>query len=164
MKISLQAIIVISLLLQGCANHTLTLSTVGPRPSGRVQRASSGALKVYTTTEEQMVGDGSPFYLHSEYTVRDQAGRFFQLVPNHFGEMDEEPQLISLPAGHYVVTGRSDNYGLVNVPVNIEPGRVTEVHLDGSFRRLGPVVEDPSLICLPNGEFVGWRSRGSLGE
>jgi hypothetical protein len=48
------------------------------------------------------------------------------------------------------------NFGPVRVPVQIEKGETTVVHLDGD-QESDPVSET-AAVRLPNGTIVGWRA------
>jgi hypothetical protein len=78
-------------------------------------------------------------------------------VDNTTGHYMQAPRRVTLPAGHYLVRARANDYLEVEVPVTIEGGRVTRVHLDDKWR---PPANTPKnrLVSLPDGIPVGWRA------
>ena len=117
--------------LGGCETATplVTLDTVGPEPAG-VHPAGSpqGYLKVYSATGEFNDGD-LMYYPHSRYSIYLGNGTRYKRVENHTTPGDENPQLVTLPAGTYYVLAQSDLNGLVKVPVIIKGGQTTVVNL-----------------------------------
>jgi hypothetical protein len=144
-------------LLTGCATNRVVLNSVGPGPTRPEAFAPKGYLQVFSDTETHVIGDGPPYYPHTGYSIHDESGKLVQFVPNHIGDMDESPSIVTIPAGNYNVVARSSAYGRVTVPVAIQSGRTTVVHLDRDWR---PSANIPTngLVYLPNGEAVGWRS------
>jgi hypothetical protein len=104
---------------------------------------------------------GIPYYIHTSYVVQTPPGRRVTSVANHVGDMDEAPQFVSLPAGTYQVLAHSTDYGLVRVPVVIEPFETTKLHLEGrgSWKPEPPPGPDAELVCFPDGEPIGWHER-----
>ena len=88
-----------------------------------------GYLKVYTATDEFDDG-GVPYYAHSSYTIYTTDGKVFKNVENHISRSDEIPEVLALPAGAYMIEGRSERDGYVRVPVVIKAGQRTIVDLD----------------------------------
>ena len=79
-----------------------------------------------------------------------------KIVLNHTGDMDESPAVVTIAAGRYDIVAESSSYGRVMVPVVIQRGRRTIVHLDGDWKP--PSNTSPSaLVHFPNGEAVGWK-------
>jgi hypothetical protein len=144
-------------LMVGCASQPVTLSPVGPAPHSAAASLSRGYLQVYSDTETHVIGDGPYYYPHSGYSVYDKYGVRVKYVPNHIGDMDESPTLISIPAGNYNVVAESSAYGRVTVPVSIQGHHKTIVHLDREWRpSLGTLSNE--LVHLPDGEAVGYAS------
>jgi hypothetical protein len=77
-------------------------------------------------------------------------------VDNNTGYYSENPRLINLPSGKYIVEARAKDMLQAKVPVVIKPGEVTRVHLDGNWQ---PLAETPKteLVKAPAGYPVGWR-------
>jgi hypothetical protein len=146
-------------LLSSCATHQpVALGTVGPESAtGRVTEGR-GYLVVYSETQPMRLDKGIPYYIHTSYVVRTRPGRRVKSVANHVGDMDGAPQRVSLPAGAYQVVAHSTDYGLVRVPVVIEPYQTTELHLEGKGSWKPPLPkEDAALVRLPDGEPIGWH-------
>ena len=162
MKTKTRALICLAILplLAGCASQTVTLSPVGPGPVNQDAVVPSGRLKVFSDTESHCIGDGPPYYPHTGYQIYDESGRFVKYVPNHIGVMDESPTLVSLPEGTFNVMAESSSYGRVTVPVIIQSGRTTVVHLDRGWRPSTKVVAK-NWVHLPDGEVVGWSGATS---
>ena len=142
----------VAVLAAGCASqpHIVT-SSVGPTPLNMEDSYGKGDLRVFTETESQQVGDSTYYFPHTDYDILSDANQKLQNVPNHLGPMDQNPTLVTLPAGKYRVRYRG-----VTVPVTIAAGRTTVVHLDGDWHP--PVnVSSNRIVRLPNGEAVGWQ-------
>ncbi len=143
-------------LLAGCASTPLAVSPVGPEPAGSSALVSPGYLQVFSDTETHTIGDYTYYYPHTGYTIRDKSDRVLKYVPNHLGNMDEAPAIVTIPAGRYQIVAESAAYGRVTVPVIIAHGRSTIVHLDGNWR-LKSNMSSNDLVFLPDGEAVGWK-------
>jgi hypothetical protein len=143
-------------LLAGCASQPVSVSAVGPETLNHDNTAGKGYLQVYSDTESPVVGEGPPYYYpHTGYNIYTRSGVRVRYVPNHIGDMDETPMLVRVPAGTYYVVAESSAYGRVTVPVVIECGRRTVLHLDRQWRPT-PGVRSNELVRLPDGEAVGW--------
>jgi hypothetical protein len=142
-------------LLAGCGTtpQLVVLPTVGPDTVASPQTQSSGVLQVYSARapadtdmnfDEFFANDdfgGNSFPVepaHTDYTIYTQAGQVFQRVHNARNLDDPQPSLVTLPGGTYRIEAqmKDANPGTVPVvvPVIIEAGRVTQVHLDGNYR------------------------------
>jgi hypothetical protein len=144
-------------LLAGCASKPVALAPIGPRPGDRIAYVSTGHLRVFSDTKTREIGENSFYYTHTGYTIRDPSGKIVQYVRNHVGSMDETPTLVTIPSGSYLVVAESSRYGRVTVPVKIQDGRTTVVHLDGDWKAASSVSSN-EVIRLPDGEAVGWRN------
>jgi hypothetical protein len=78
-------------------------------------------------------------------------------IPNHINLMDESAALVKIPEGRYRVGAESESYGVVTVPVLIEAGKTTEVHLESRWK-IPTGTATNQVVFLPNGDPVGWRS------
>ena len=86
---------------------------------------------VYTAPDPHAHFDGSSYHrYYSDYEVRSEDGALIKKVHNDSGTVVEGPVEVNLPAGKYRVHARANGYGWVTVPVVIEPGKVTTVHLE----------------------------------
>jgi hypothetical protein len=144
-------------LLAGCASQPVALSPIGPEPVQHTSTAGIGYLQVFSDTETHVIGDGLPYYPHTGYNIYDQSGARVQYVPNHVGNMDESPMLVRVPAGNLKIVAESSAYGRVTVPVVIEGGRTTVIHLDREWQPAANASSN-ELVRLPNGEAVGWAT------
>jgi len=147
-------------LLAGCATTPVALAPVGPNPVGSERLDSTGELQVFSSLTEQCEGDNPTWYQHTEYYIYDVRGKRVKHVNNTIGHYAEAPSLVALPAGRYVVKAQAKDYLWVKVPVLIEPGRTTRVHLDDNWKL---PVETPKreLVSMPNGNPVGWRAEST---
>lgn len=145
-------------LLFGCASQPVAVSPVGPVPAGHGASFAegSGYLQVFSDTEAHVIGDGPAYYPHTAYSIYDQSGKRVKYVPNHIGNMDETPTPVSITAGSYKVVAESSSYGRVTVPVIIQPGKTTSLHLDRGWRP-APSLDSNSIVRFPDGEAVGWN-------
>ncbi len=142
-------------LLAGCGTtpQLVVLPTVGPDTFASPQSQRSGFLQVYSARvtadtdanfDEFFANDdfgGNQFPVepaHTDYTIYTQAGQVFERVHNARNLDDPQPSLVTLPGGTYKIEAQKKdaNPGTVPVvvPVIIEAGRVTQVHLDGDYR------------------------------
>jgi hypothetical protein len=117
-------------------------------------------LEVFSATEKSIPfasDDPTSFNLHSGYEIYDAAGHAVRFVMNHDSNMDESPDMVSLPPGKYRVLATSTWCGQVSVPVVIEQGKITVVHLDNNWFP-SQKADASQLVCLPNGDAVGWSA------
>jgi hypothetical protein len=136
----------------------MALSPVGPNSGGQTAVGSKGYLQVFSATEKSIPfasDDSTCFNLRTGYDINDAAGKSVRFVANHMSNMDESPNEVRLPAGTYNILAESTCCGLVTVPVIIQEGKATVVHLD---RNWWPPSNTPTnqLVFLPDGEVVGW--------
>ena len=82
---------------------------------------SQGSLVVYSATDAFEDGD-LPYYAHSSYAIYTTDGKLFKNVENHISNSDEIPEVVTLPAGPYVIEARSERDGYVRVRIGIEAG------------------------------------------
>jgi hypothetical protein len=69
------------------------------------------------------------------------------------------PTSVQLAAGSYHVVARANGYGLVTVPVVIQGGKETVIHLDGggSWPNREEMIQ-AGAVQLPDGRVVGWAA------
>jgi hypothetical protein len=128
--------------------------------------AASGELQVYSKTEESrdsgnQAAQGMPvWYEHTDYGIYDAGGNFLREVLNSRGHYSRSPEVVILPAGKYMVKAQARGYFWVKVPLTVEAGERTVIHLDGDWT---PPVETPKaeLVTLPDGKPVGLRAPSS---
>jgi hypothetical protein len=151
-------------LLVGCASSHVgvVLDTVGPGPADTYHAsATQGTLQVFSSYEVNPDFNSRDPYRQefSDYRLLDANGQLIQQVHNNSGTILQRPLVVTLPAGRYLVEAQANTYGLVKVPVKIENGRDTQVHLEGAARwpnATGP--DSANAVHLPNGQIVGWKS------
>ena len=141
-------------LIVGCASEPVVLSPVGPGPGNPTAYHSTGHLRVYSDTERCDIGQNN-YYPHSSYSIRDQSGNLVKYVPNHIGDMDESPTLVTISTGNYKVVAESSAYGRVTVPVVVQAGKTTVLHLDRGWRPASNTFSN-EVVRFPDGEAVGW--------
>ncbi|HEU5396891.1 MAG TPA: hypothetical protein VFV81_06975 [Verrucomicrobiae bacterium] len=141
--------------LVGCASPVVTLDTVGPAPVKATAATAMGHLQVYSATETHQLAQDLYYYPHTGYRIYSASGKLVEYVPNHAAVEDETPSWVSLPAGHYLVKAQSDYYPTVMVPVDIQEGRTTEVHLNLDWKPANGA--NRQVVRLPDGKAVGYR-------
>jgi hypothetical protein len=104
------------------------------------RQLSQGSLVVYSATDAFDDG-GLPYYAHSSYGIYTTDGKLFKNVENHISRSDEIPEVVTLPAGLYVIEARSEMDGYVRVRVVIKAGRQTILDLESEDE------ESPSRIA-----------------
>lgn len=144
-------------LLAGCSSTPVVLAPVGPNLMGFDGMASKGELQVFSRLTGRTEGDNPTWYQHTDYYIYDLHGKRLEHVDNAIGQYEEAPRRVALPAGRYFVKAQAKDYIWVDVPVKIEPGRTTRVHLDDSWR-LPANTPKRELVRVPNGNPVGWRA------
>jgi len=153
--------VLLVVLLVGCASNQVVLLPVGPAPDGLAGNDHMGFLQVFSATAKSpaiVSDDNAVFKIHSGYDIQDQSGQLLEFVPNHTSNMDESPDHVKLPIGIYKILAQSSCCGQVIVPVLIEEGKSTLVHLDRDWFPPGSIPTS-RLVYLPDGEAVGWSGR-----
>jgi hypothetical protein len=84
-------------------------------------------------------------------------GKRIKHVFNSIGHYNEVPRTITLPPGEYLVRAETKNRMRVDVPVVIEQGRTTRVHLEAHWEPPTEITK-AELVSLPDGFPVGWRA------
>jgi hypothetical protein len=146
--------------LTGCISKPVALAPVGPGGGAPMSSAGVGSLEVFSVTEKSISTDSEDHWfcdLPTGYEIYDSSGKDYRFVANHLGNMDEWPDTVELPAGHYTVEARSKYCGVVTVPVIIEKGKTTVIHLDDDWNP-PPGTPQAKIVFLPDGSAVGWHS------
>lgn len=157
-----------AMLLSGCAtsNHGLVLDSVGPDPSAAANTGgSTGTLLVYSAYEANADFNSRDSHRRefSDYRILNTDGQLRQWVHNNSGTILQRPQPVELPTGAYRVEAQANGYGMVTVPVTVEAGHETIVHLEGGVRWSGQFGKDQATaVRLPDGEVVGWKSATAM--
>lgn len=145
-------------LLGACAITPTPLASIGPGPAQKAWAGSEGYLQVFTATQTVDADFHAYFNVHVGYEIDDASGKTIKYVANHFSDIDESVDTVSLPPGTYTVVARSTWCGLMKIPVVIEGGGTTSIHLDGNNWWPPSRPAANQLVFLPNGEAAGWRS------
>jgi hypothetical protein len=147
--------------------HPLVLEPIGPPvygpAPGKLALVGTGFLKVYSATETRQVGKFINYYPHTPYLIYTTNGQRLHWVANSVATIDETPALVRLPAGFYTVRAQDDNFGRISVPVVIEGGLTTTLHLETRVPR-GEQPDAAHAVQLPDGRVAGWRAREAAPE
>ena len=160
----------------GCAStsHLTRLAPVGPALTEVPQKQDAAILEVYSARVRAPVDLNREEFLwnndfgkndflyepsHTSYTIYTADGAIFRKIRNAKDMNDANPTLVDLPQGEYRIQAEAEDYGgcafTVAIPVIVEPGLTTVVHLDGSWQPPRGV-DAKSVVKLPNGKYVGW--------
>jgi hypothetical protein len=142
----------------GCVAAPVALAPVGPNPFGRVNGTANGQMEVFSALQARYDGNDPSWYQHMDYNVYDLNGKRVRHVFNTVGHYEEAPRAITLPPGEYIVRALAKNYQEVEVPVVIEAGRITRVHLDAQWKPAAPAPQT-ELVDSPAGYPIGWRTQ-----
>ncbi len=144
-------------LLVGCTSTPVALAPVGPNPVGSESMTAEGGLQVYSSLVGRSEGDNPTWYQHTDYYIYDLHGKLVKHVDNTTGYYAKAPRRVTLPAGRYLVKAQANDYFWVDVPVTIERGQTTRVHLDDNWK-LPSDTPKTEPVSLPNGNPVGWQA------
>ena len=152
--------------LAGCAttNNQFVLDPIGPAPSASPASGTRGELVVFTAFDPLPDLNRSPYRRRfTDYRIFSADGvHLVQVVNNNRETLLNSPPVIELAAGSYRVMARANGYGTMTVPVVIQPGRVTTVHLEGSvWWPRSSTIFASNPVRLPKGEIAGWRAENS---
>lgn len=141
--------------LAGCSTPVV-LPPVGPNPTAFRTPAFNGQLEVFSALTPRTEGNNPTWYQHSDYYICNLQGKRLKSVFNITGYYEQSPRLITLPAGKYIVKARAKGILFVDIPVVIDAGQITRVHLDARWH---PPVGTPQteLVNAPVGYPIGWR-------
>ena len=161
------------LVLSGCGTTSglVALPPVGPQTAAVTETHGSGILQVYSArplavqdvnfeeffANNDFGGNRFPHEpAHTDYTILTEEGRVFERVKNARNPDDAQPAAVTLPAGTYKVKAQAKYTDpgtvAVLVPVTIQPGQMTQVHLDGDWRppvRPSPPPASGNLSMMP---------------
>ncbi len=153
----------VSVVLGGCASQRsgLVLEPVGPAPEPASNSQGAGTQVVFSAFARGPDLNRGPYHRqYSDYRLFSADGKdLLAWVQNDSGTQLEGPKRVELTPGRYEVLARANGYGLVKVPVVIQPARTTVVHLEGSvwWPRTAHIA-DSEPVRLPHSEIVGWRA------
>lgn len=147
------------LILAGCLStrNTVVLDEVGP-PRHEHQNSGNGTLIVYSAYDSTSNDWESDAYgrWYTNYSIANKDGSDSRKIKNTTPE--DEPEEVSLLPGQYIVRAEANGYGTVTVPVRVEAGGTTVIHLEGSYSWPGEVPSGSAAVKLPDGEVIGWKS------
>lgn len=147
--------VALAFLLGGCSTQ-VAVAPVGPNPVGLRDNARLGQLQVFSALVGRTEGDNPTWFQHGSYTVFDDHGNTVMRVANQAGKYALSPQLVSLRPGKYIIKAEAKDYFRVRIPVLIEAGRTTRVHLDDTWKPTDAKATE--LVSLPSGTPVGWSA------
>lgn len=152
--------------------------TVGPAPGEPAGTDGQGRLRVYSARCPSALdvsvetffapadaGLNDLLYLpaHRNYFVQTAGGAPCRYVENATDARDATPTDVALPAGRYLVSAPAEwgsgHAGPVTVPVAIEAGRTTIVHLETGWHPAGGDAPGTDLVRGSDGRVVGWSAR-----
>jgi hypothetical protein len=151
-----------AVVVAGCASGGAAINTpVGPNPTAAKSDDANGILKVFSAKEkEDTVGFEFPYSERTDYYIYDAQGNEVKGVHNNNqGEYGAVPKGIQLPPGHYKIKALAA-VGLgewVTVPVVVESGKTTEVHLNGQWKSPADAPGN-ELVYSPSGFPMGWKA------
>jgi hypothetical protein len=160
MKLTLRNTILLAtaVLVASCASAppTIVHETVGPGPTV-VNEEHNGFLKVYSAAEWVADDDWPSLLKYTNYQIDAADGTLFKKVPND----DQDPTRVILPKGTYTIVAQSGTSGMVSVPVAIETGKTTVLHLEREkdWKEAAAGIDSADLVRLPNGQTIGFRAR-----
>lgn len=133
-----------------------TLSSTNPA-AARNAAVTKGFLTVYSATETIRDGDLTQhYYPHTGYSIYEAGNPcLLRFVPNHVGNMDEEPMVVALPPGSYLIVAEDEAYGRVRIPVKVESSRSITINLERNSR--APISSNPiESVKTTKGRVVGY--------
>jgi hypothetical protein len=165
LKSSLNVILVLAaIFLSGCviAKHGPVLATVGPQDQSAFVNSTNGMLVVYSAYDvnPSFNNRDSREPVYSDYDILTSDGKPLPRVHNNSGTLLQDPLAVELTPGKYSVLAFANGYvRKVLVPVIIEAGRTTIIHLEGGgFWPDESAFNQTNAVRLPDGVIVGWKA------
>jgi len=151
-------------LLAGCVSRNeMAMDTVGPEPAtSAVSTSNSGTLIVYSAYDPSADFNKRDVMRpeYTDYRILTVDGQLFKRVHNNTGSMQQRALPQTLSQGKYEVVAQADGNGVVTVPVTVEAGKTTVVHLEGGNTwSADPRPADAEAAHLPDGTIIGWKAR-----
>jgi hypothetical protein len=150
--------------LSGCVidKHGPVLATVGPQDQSAFVNSTNGALVVYSAYDVNASFNNrdSSEPVYSDYDIFSSNGNPLPRVHNNSGTLLQDPLAVELTPGKYNVLAFANGYvKKMLVPVIIEAGRTTIVHLEGGgFWPDESAFNQTNAVRLPDGVIVGWKA------
>lgn len=151
-------------LVSGCAagKNGLVLNTVGPSPSQSMAAGSTnGTLLVYTayTRNADFFGRDSRRPEYSDYKIVSADGNLVLRVHNNNGTILQDLKSVELAPGKYNIFARVNGYGHLAIPVMVEGGQTTVLHLEGGNSWPNEAAFNATnSVSLPDGRIIGWKA------
>ena len=160
--LALSLVVIVGFLAACASSHQgVALGPVGPAPFEHARHTSQGELVVYSALQVGNSSDQNAATHHEGYEIFSADGTRLKYVNNWVTTFTQDPAVVALSPGRYVVAARAMGNGTVKVSVVIEAGKTTGVHLDGS--QPATPAQEPSeaqWARLPDGRIIGWRAIG----
>jgi hypothetical protein len=146
-------------LISACApdQPVAASSAVGPAPSAVRSGSSDGVLKVFSALDYRGSPQGQNAY-HSGYALLSADGKYLRSIANRAAGSVEEAEAVALLPGMYKIKARAGGFGTVTVPVVIEAGKMTSVHLDGSEPFGDSRPGEAQFVSLSDDLIIGWSA------
>jgi hypothetical protein len=168
----------------GCASapKVVVLDRLGPCHTVLASSGHDGSLQVYSARVQAVTDLNALTYFwnndygkneflygaaHSDYAIYDAAGKLVKRVRNSRGIDDAVPASVSLPVGSYTIQAEAEEYAgmtlTVMIPVAIESGELTTVHLEPNWAPAGEM--DPGrMVRLVDGRVLGCRAQNLIAQ
>jgi hypothetical protein len=143
--------------MAGCATSPVVLAPVGPNPSARADKLAMGQLEVFSATEQNSDEYNHVWFQRTDYDIYNLSGGKVKHVFNAVALYKPAPRVVALPPGRYIVEAEGRDALRVKVPVEIERGRTSRIHLDDNWQPPATAPRD-ELVSMPSGSLVGWRA------
>jgi len=149
-----------TIFLSACVStcQMTALQPVGPAPFERARNSPEGTLLVYSAFDQGSTSDPDAYPHDFGYRIYFEDGNQLKYVNNWVATFSEEPAIVSLAPGRYKVVATAVRVGTVRVPVVVEAGKTTALHLDGNEFPKGRHTASSDLVHLSNGFAVGWAA------
>lgn len=143
---------------------------VGPEPVESKAQTGDGILQVFSANEMALPrATASDVFeknevkfdaAHTDYAIYDNNGKLVRKVINSKHRNDSSPALVKLGSGQYKVVAKAqtDNGWTITctIPVVIEAGGKTVVHLEPDWRPSNKLVQYASLVRGHDGRIIGF--------
>ena len=159
---SLLGALVLGLSACSASRQVAVQTPVGPAPSGVTTASPDGGLQVFSAWAIGTPGEPAYVRYHSGYWVYLPDGKLLRYITNRSGgaeHMTGDPEVVSLAPGRYKVVARVESSGTAEIPVVVEAGKTSSIHLDGSKLEPGSSLGGSDVVRLPDGLVVGWAIR-----
>jgi hypothetical protein len=150
--------------LSGCviAKSGPDLATVGPPDQPAFVNSTNGTLVVYSAYDVNASFNNRDSHepVYSDYNILSSNGKPRLRVHNNSGTLLQDPLAVELTPGKYSVQAFANGYvRKVLVPVIVEAGRTTIIHLEGGgFWPDESTFNQTNAVRLPDGVIVGWKA------